>query len=63
MRLEQAITCRPGEIIREIQNRFIEASAGFLILSDKPEGSILGVVTLHDILRAQVSMSERENGG
>ena len=63
LKLEQAITCRPGEIIREIQNRFIEASAGFLVLSDKPDGSILGVVTLHDVLRAQVSMSERENGG
>jgi len=63
LRTEQAITCRPGEIIREIQNRFIEASSGFLILSDKPDGSILGVVTLHDVLRAQVAMSERENGG
>ena len=63
LRLEQAVTCRPGEIIREIQNRFIEASAGFLVLSDKPDGSVLGVVTLHDVLRAQVSMSERENGG
>jgi CIC family chloride channel protein len=63
MRREQAITCRPGEIIRKIQNRFIEGSAGFLVLTDKPDGSVLGVVTLHDVLRAQVAMSERESGG
>lgn len=25
--------------------------------------SVLGVVTLHDVLGAQVSMSEREDGG
>lgn len=57
-----AITCRPGEIIRKIQARFIESSAGFIVLSDKPEGTVLGVVTLHDVLRAQVAISERENG-
>ncbi len=57
-----AITCRPGEIIRNVQARFIESSAGFIVLSDKPDGAVLGVVTLHDVLRAQVAISERENG-
>ena len=60
--IEPAITCRPGEIIREMQSRFIEASTGFVVLSENPSGQVLGVVTLHDVLRAQVAMSERENG-
>jgi len=60
-KIEPAVTCRPGEIIREMQNRFIDASTGFIVVSDNPGGRILGVVTLHDVLRAQVSMSEREN--
>jgi CIC family chloride channel protein len=62
VRFVPAITSRPGEIIREMQDRFIETSTGFIVLSDSPEGSVLGVVTLHDVLRAQVAMSERENG-
>jgi len=32
-------------------------------VSDAPEGKVLGIVTLHDILRAQVSMSDREGQG
>lgn len=60
--IHPAITCRPGEIIREIQNRFIESSDGLLVLTDKPDGAVLGVITLHDLLRAQAAMSERENG-
>ena len=62
LRTGPAITCRPGEIIREIQHHFIEETSGFIVLSDAPNGSVLGVVTLHDVLRAQLSMSERENG-
>ena len=61
-RLEPPVTCRPGEIIKEIQSRFIEANSGFIVLTDKPDGSVLGIVTLHDILRAEVTMSEREHG-
>jgi CIC family chloride channel protein len=61
--LKPAITCRPDESIREIQNRFIEAANGLMVLSESPGGRVLGVVTLHDVLRAQVSMSEREDGG
>jgi CBS domain-containing protein len=30
------------------------------VISDKPDGKVLGIVTLHDILRAQVAMSDRE---
>ena len=62
LRMEQAVTCRPGEIIREMQDRFIETNTGFIVLSDNSVGRVLGVVTLHDVLRAQVAMSERESG-
>ncbi len=59
-----AVTCRPGDIIQEVQNRFIESPVGFLVLTDTdgPGAKVLGIVTLHDVLRAQVAMSERENG-
>jgi len=31
-----------------------------LILTDTPDGKPLAIVTLHDVLRAQVAMSDRE---
>jgi CIC family chloride channel protein len=60
LRTTPAITCRPGDIIRELQHHFIEESSGFIVLSDSPNGSVLGIVTLHDVLRAQLLMSDRE---
>ncbi len=63
LRVDSVITCHPGDIIRDMQHRFIEASTGFIVLSDSLDRRVLGVVTLHDVLRAQLSMSERENGG
>jgi CBS domain-containing protein len=44
-----------------MQHHFIEETSGFIVLSDTPTGHVLGVVTLHDILRAQLAMSERVN--
>ena len=63
VRLEPAHTSRPSNTIRESQNSLIESTTGTLVLTDKPDGVVLAVVTLHDILRAQLSMSERENIG
>jgi CIC family chloride channel protein len=59
--IEPAVTCHPGEIIRAMQNRFIETNARFLVLCDPSGEKVLGVVTLHDVLRAQTAMSDREN--
>jgi len=58
--LETVPTCRPGDTIRECQALLIESPTETLVLSDKPDGKVLGIVTLHDLLRAQVEMSDRE---
>ena len=63
VKLEPALTCRPSDTIRETQNSLIESTTGTVILTDKADGIVIAVVTLHDILRAQVAMSERENLG
>ena len=63
VKLEIAHTGRPSDSIRDSQNTFIESSTGTVVLTDKADGVVLAVVTLHDILRAQVSMSERESHG
>jgi CIC family chloride channel protein len=53
-------TCRPGDTIRECQRLLIDSPTETLVISDTPDGKVLGIVTLHDILRAQVAMSDRE---
>jgi len=56
-RLETAVTCLPGQTIRELQSLLIESTALMVILLDEPKGKILGLITLHDLLRAEVSVA------
>jgi CIC family chloride channel protein len=60
VKLEPVPTARPGDTIRDSQAGLIESTTETLLLTDKPGGKVLGIVTLHDILRAQVAMSDRE---
>ncbi len=55
--LQPAFSCLPGQTIRQLQLILIEAPNGVAVVLDKPGGTLLGVVTLHDLLRAQISLS------
>jgi CIC family chloride channel protein len=57
-KLEAAVTCAPGQTIRELQSLLIESAALMVILLDEPDGKILGLITLHDLLRAEVAVAE-----
>jgi CIC family chloride channel protein len=56
-KLEPALTCRAGQTIRELQTLLIESTTGFVVVIDANE-SIVGVITLHDLLRAEVQKAE-----
>jgi CIC family chloride channel protein len=58
LRLLPARECSPGDTIGASQLALIDSASGTVIVTDG-EGRMLAVVTLHDLLRAQVSMSER----
>lgn len=58
-KLEELITCRANQTIRELETSLILSSANMVVLTDADEGRIIGLVTLHDLLRAQVALSER----
>ncbi len=61
VRLAPAVTARPSQTIRECQALLIESACGLLVITDTGEkGRPLAVVTLHDLLRAQAAVSERE---
>jgi CIC family chloride channel protein len=51
--LEVAKTCRPDQTILELQNLLIESTTQFVVVKDR-DGEVKGVITLHDLLRAQV---------
>lgn len=52
-RLEPAATCHMEQTIRELQSLLINSSTNFAAVTDGG-GQVLGVLTLHDLLRAQV---------
>jgi CIC family chloride channel protein len=58
--MEPALTCRPGDTIRQSQTKLIESKTGTLALTDQSNGRVLAIVTLHDLLRAQLALGDRE---
>lgn len=62
LQLQRALVARPSDSIRETQKLLIESTTGTVVLAEPTGEKLLGIVTLHDLLRAQVSMSEREGG-
>jgi CIC family chloride channel protein len=57
--LQPARECRPADSIRASQTSLMESATSTLLLTDHPGGNVLAIVTLHDVLRAQISMGER----
>ena len=57
-KLENATTCLPHQTVRKLQGLLVESPINFVVLVDDDGGKILGIVTLHDLLRAEV-----ENAG
>jgi len=55
---EPAITCLPSQTIRELQGRLVESTSLITVLLDQPGGKVLGLITLHDLLRAQAAMAK-----
>ncbi len=61
-KLETAVTCLPGVKVGELQGKVIESGSLMVVLVDRPGGQVLGVVTLHDVLRAEAAMAEAGAG-
>jgi len=57
-RCEGAVVCSVELSVREIGERLVESPNGMAVLTDPETGEIKGLVTLHDLLRAQVSVAE-----
>jgi CIC family chloride channel protein len=53
-RLEAATTCFPDQTIRQLQVLLIESTTHLVVLTGAEDQTVLGVVTLHDLLRAEM---------
>jgi CIC family chloride channel protein len=53
IRLEPATTCEATQTIRQLQTLLIGSSTNFVVVTNG-DGGIRGVITLHDLLRAEV---------
>jgi chloride channel protein, CIC family len=52
-KLAPVIRCEPRQTIRQLQSLLIESPTGMAVVCDAASGKLLGLVTLHDLLRAQ----------
>lgn len=57
--LVPAITCRREQTVAELQGLLIESETQMVVVVDRAGGSVIGVVTLHDLLRAESSMAQK----
>ena len=56
--IENAVTCLPDQTIREVADLFLNTPSGIMIVVDSETATIRGVLTLHDLLRAQAALAE-----
>ncbi len=61
-RLQPAVTGLPSLSVRQLQMKLIESESCMVVLLDEPDGRVLGLVTLHDLLRAQTAMAQHDDG-
>jgi len=54
-----ATTCLREQTVAELQMMLIESETQFVIVLDRKEGDVIGLVTLHDLLRAESAMAQR----
>jgi CIC family chloride channel protein len=58
-RLKAATVCLRDENIGRLQQLLIESDTQIVLLMDRLDGQVVGLVTLHDLLRAQSAMTQR----
>jgi len=57
--LVEATVCPPDLPLRAVQIKLIESATGLLLLQEQPDQPLAGILTLHDILRAQQAAAEQ----
>jgi CIC family chloride channel protein len=51
--------CLPHQTIHDLQTMLVESELHFVVIADKAGGRMIAVITLHDLLRAQMAYAGR----
>ncbi len=54
----KAAFCHPEHTVRDIGKKFLESSAWVLVVVDRQTKAVRGIVTLHDLIRAQAAIQD-----
>ena len=57
--LAPAVTCPRKHVVANLQRLLIESETHFVVVLDQPDGKVIGLVTLHDLLRAESSFGQQ----
>ena len=52
------MTCRRDTSIHDVQTKLIESPSHMVVVIGGEDGHLIGIVTLHDILRAEMTFTE-----
>lgn len=55
---EPPVVCSPNQTIRELQGKLIESASLMAVVVSQDDAKVLGVVTLHDLLRAEAAFAK-----
>ncbi len=55
-RIEEIGTCYADQTVKEVGNKFVESAEQVLIVLERDKNTIRGIITLHDLIRAQASI-------
>jgi chloride channel protein, CIC family len=58
-KLAPATTCLRDQTVAGLQIMLIEAETHLVLVLDRKDGEVIGLVTLHDLLRAESSMAQK----
>jgi CIC family chloride channel protein len=61
--LHEAPACLRSDPISRIQAKLVESGLGIVVVLDREGGAIVGLLTLHDILRAQQNLAAQNEAG
>jgi len=54
--IEGAVTCRINQTVHDVADAFIVSPSGVIVLIEPASKALTGIITLHDLLRAQASI-------
>jgi len=61
--LSPATTCLRDQTVAALQLLLIESETQFVLILDRQDGEVIGLVTLHDLLRAETAMAQNAKAG